>query len=133
MTNSVIPRANYPTNLNRVNVNAIDPVDTKKYFNNYFDVPIEVSSNIDSAIIAYFETIAETKESAQALASAVIYTSIKQGINPMSTLQEFKKMSPGELNDYTTMFLNFERIGTSYLGVSNTPRVNKYIERTILP
>lgn len=133
MSNSIIPRAEYPTNLSRINVNALDPLDTRKFFNNYFDVPIEVSSNIDSAIIAYFETITVTKEAAKALASAVIYTSVKQGIDPMSTLQEFKKMSPGELNDYTTMFLNFERVGTSYLGVSNVPKINKYIERSILP
>ena len=133
MSNSIIPRAEYPTNLNRVNLNAIDPLDTRKYFNNYFNVPIEVSSNIDSAVLAYFETITQTKEAARALASAVIYTSLKQGINPMSTLDEFKKMSPGELNDYTTMFLNFERVGTSYLGVSNVPKLNKYIERTIVP
>lgn len=133
MTNSIIPRADYPTNLDRINVNAVDPLDTRKFFNNYFDVPIEVSSNIDSAVIAYFETITVSKEAARALASAVIYTSVKQGIDPMSTLQEFKKMSPGELSDYTTMFLNFERVGTSYLGVSNVPKINKYIERSILP
>jgi hypothetical protein len=51
----------------------------------------------------------------------------------MSTLDEFKKMPIGELNDYLVMFLNLERKGTSYLGVINAPKINKYVERTILP
>lgn len=124
---------NYPTNLDPINQNSLVPRDVDKYFNNWFDIPVEVSSNIDSTIIAYFEQITDTKESAQALASAVIYTSVKQGINPMETLKEFQRLPPGELDAYTTLFLNFERVGTSYLGITNQPKLNRYIERTILP
>jgi hypothetical protein len=94
---------------------------------------VQVSSNVDAAVIAYFEQITDNIAGARALASAVIYTSLKQGIDPMSTLDEFKKMPIGELNDYLVMFLNLERKGTSYLGVINAPKINKYVERTILP
>jgi hypothetical protein len=128
----LITRANYPTNLSEINTNPLTPRDVGKYFNNYFDIPVNVSSNVDSAIVAYFEQITSTKESAKALASAVIYTSLKQGIDPMATLQEFQKLSPGELDAYTAMFLNFERVGTSYLGINNSPQLNKYIQRTII-
>jgi hypothetical protein len=83
-------------------------------------------------VVAYFEQIAENKESARALASAVIYTAIKQGINPMTALDEFKKIPPGDLNTYTALFLNFERIGTSFLGIKNRPQQNKYVTRAIL-
>ena len=124
-------RAKEPTNLNQINLNAIEAKDTYKYFNNFFDIPVEVSSNVDAAIVAYFEQIAENKDAARALASAVIYTSVKQGINPMETLKEFQRLPKGELDAYTAMFLNFERKGTSYLGVSNQPQVNKYIQRAI--
>lgn len=122
-----------PTNISGVNLNTLDPRNAAKYFNNYFDIPITVSSNVDAAIVAYFEQITENKDSARALASAVIYTSIKQGTNPMQTLQEFQKLPIGELDLYTALFLNFERVGTSYLGVSNFPVLNKYIARTIRP
>jgi len=130
---SNLQRAEYPTNTSGINTNAIQDRDVKKYFNNFFNVPTTVSSNIDSAIIAYFETIADNKDSARALASAVIYTSVKQGLNPMETLQEFMKLPSNELDAYTAMFLNFERVGTSYLGISNQPVLNKYIQRAILP
>jgi hypothetical protein len=126
-------RAKEPTNLGQINLNAIETKDTNKYFNNFFEIPVEVSSNVDSAIVAYFEQVTDNKESARALASAVIYTSVKQGLNPMETLKEFQKLPKGELDAYTAMFLNFERKGTSYLGLSNQPQVNKYIQRSIRP
>jgi hypothetical protein len=126
-----VDRARYPTNLTKINTNATFPKDTKKYFNNYFDIPVTVSSNIDSAITAFFERLTDNKDSARALASSVIYTSLKQGIDPMATLDEFKKLAPGELDVYTALFLNFERKGTSYLGIVNEPEVDKYIQRSI--
>jgi len=122
-----------PTNLEQVNLNALVEKNVQKYFNNFFDIPIEVSSAIDSVIVSYFETITENKEAARMLASAVIYTSIKQGTNPLETLKEFQKLPRGELDDYTTLFLNLNRVGTSYLGTTNQPTINRYILRTILP
>ena len=126
-------RAKYPTNIESINTNYLNTRDTTKFFNNYFDIPVQVSSNVDSAIVSYFETITENTEAARALASAVIYTSVKQGIDPMSTLDEFKKLPNGELDAYTAMFLNFERVGTSYLVITNLPQINKYISRCIRP
>lgn len=125
-------RASQPTNFSQVNLNALIERDTQKFFNNFFEIPVEVSSNVDSAVVAYFETVAESKETARQIASAVIYTSIKQGIDPMETLAEFKKLDPGELDSYTALFLNFDRVGTSYLGLKNSPTVNKYVQRAIL-
>jgi len=126
-----IVRAKEPTNLAQINLNAFNPRDANRYFNNFFEIPVEVSSNVDAAIIAYFEQISDNKESARALASAVIYTSVKQGLNPMETLKEFQQLPQGELDAYTAMFLNFERKGTSYLGISNQPEINKYVQRSI--
>lgn len=127
------PQNTYPTNLRGINTNAIDPPDTTSFFNNYFNFPIEVSSNVDAAIIAFFEKIADNQESARALASAVIYTALKQGVNPMGVIDEFKKLPPGDLNTYTALFLNTERVGTSFLGLKNRPVQNKYVTRAILP
>jgi len=133
MIQTQYPEVPYPTNLTRIDTNAINPPATDNFFNNYFNFPIEVSSNVDAAIVAHFEQITDNKESARALASAVIYTAIKQGVNPMSALDEFKKIPLGELNTYTTLFLNFERVGTSFLGLKNRPQQNKYVARAILP
>ena len=133
MVQTTYPQNPYPTNLSRINTNAVAPPSTDKFFNNFFNFPVEVSSNIDAAVVAYFEQIADNKESALALASAVIYTAVKQGISPMSALDEFRKIPPGDLSAYTALFLNFERVGTSFLGLKNQPVQNKYVTRAILP
>lgn len=127
------PQIPYPTNLTRVNTNFNDPPNVDRFFNNYFNFPVEVSTNVDAAIVAHFEQITDNKESARALASAVIYTAIKQGINPMSVLDEFRQIPAGDLDTYTALFLNYERIGTSFLGLKNRPAQNKYVTRAILP
>lgn len=133
MVQTSYPQTPYPTNLAKINTNAINPPNADSFFNNFFNFPINVSPNVDSAIVAHFEQIADNKESAIALASAVIYTAIKQGVDPMSALDEFKKIPAGELSTYTALFLNFERVGTSFLGLNNNPAQNKYVTRAILP
>ena len=106
---------------------------TPEYFNNYFKQQINVSENANDAIFSFFEKITDNKESAIALANAVIYTSRSQGMDPMVTLDQFAKLEKTQLSSYICMFLNFNRIGTSLLGINNQPIQNKYIERSILP
>jgi hypothetical protein len=105
--------------------------DTTTYFNNFYLPEIAVSQNVDDAIIGYFEKVTDTKQAAKALAGAVILTSLSQNLNPMEVLQKFAAMPANQLNDYLTMFLNLNRIGTSYLGINNAPKTSKYVERLI--
>lgn len=119
------------TNLQQVTLDAGS--DPNKYFNNYFEQTIDLTAEQNDAVIGYFEKISDNKESAIALASAVIYTSHKQGINVMEILDQFSKYSRDELNAYLCMFLNLNRVGTSLLGISNSPIKNKYVERQIRP
>jgi hypothetical protein len=118
-------------NLGTIDINSRS--NASNFFNNLTLPSISVSQNVDDAIIGYFQQVAENKEAAKALASAVILTSVSQGIDPMETLQQFMKMGKAELNGYLTMFLNLNRVGTSYLGISNQPVTGKYVARTILP
>lgn len=118
-------------NLGTIDINSRSSA--SNFFNNLTLPSISVSQNVDDAIIGYFQQVAENKEAAKALASAVILTSVSQGIDPMETLQQFMKMGKAELNGYLTMFLNLNRVGTSYLGISNQPVTGKYVARTILP
>ena len=114
-------------------VNLANNSTTQQYFNNIAINIGSVGNNVNDAIVGYFtdQTNGNT-QAAQALASAVIYTSLAQGVDPMQTLQEFIKIPKGELNIFLATFLNLNRIGTSYLGTSNRPLVNKYVQRAIL-
>lgn len=103
------------------------------YFNNFFQPLFDVSQVVDDTVVTYFEKITSNRVSARAMAGALIYTAKAQNLDPMVVLQQFASMSPGKLNDYTTMFLNLNRVGTSLLGISNAPIINKYVSRMILP
>lgn len=103
------------------------------YFNNLSFVPLDISTNVSHAVQSFFESYTDNKRSAEILASAVIFTSVSQGVDPMQTLDEFLQLPPGELNEFLITFLNFNRIGTSLLGVKNTTRsVNQFVKRSIL-
>lgn len=124
---------NQSYNLNPIDMSVNGSTDPNKYFNNYFNPTFQVSTNVDAAILSYFEGICDNPAAAKILASAVIYTSYTQKIDPMQTLTEFTKIPKSDLNNYLTMFLNLQRVGTSYLGITNQPLTNKYISRAILP
>jgi hypothetical protein len=122
-------------------LNNIGPIDIRStaagitpsaYFNNLSLPPGYVTQDIDDAVQSFFEGITGSRDTAQVLASAVIYTSAAQGINPMVTLREFQNVSPGQINQYMTVFLNLNRYGTSLLGTINQPFVNQFIQRAIL-
>lgn len=104
------------------------------FFNNYFVTPATVSANKNDAVVAFFERQTNgNKQSAAILASTVVYTAMAQGVDPMSIVQQFQALKPGELDLYLAMFLNLNRVGTSLVGVNNQPVQNKYIARAILP
>lgn len=115
------------------NLDNIQQDATASYFNNFFKPTFDVSQGVNDSVTSFFEKIASTKESAKAMAGALIYTAKAQNLDPMVVLQQFSAMPPGQLNDYTTMFLNLNRVGTSLLGISNAPLTNKYVARMILP
>jgi hypothetical protein len=123
---------------NAANTSLVDLSNNKnttagKFFNNYFVTPNTISSNQNDAVVAYFEQLTDNKQSAAILASTVIYTAMSQAVDPMSIIQQFQALKPGELNLYLAMFLNLNRVGTSLVGVNNSPIQNKYITRAILP
>lgn len=122
---------NNPSNLTKVNLNNLTG-DGSKYFNNYFNQTINISTAKDDAVVSYFEKICDNKESALALASAVIYTARVQNIEVMAVLDEFKKLSSEQLGAYVSYFLNLSRVGTSLIGVQNNTIKNKYVIRTII-
>jgi hypothetical protein len=120
-------------NIGPISNDVTDPAfNASRYFNNLAGPSINVRQDAGDAVQNYFEKITGNKDSAAILASAVIYTSAAQGMDPMQTLSEFQRMPPGEVNDYIAVFLNLNRLGTSLLGINNRPFVNQFVVRNIL-
>jgi hypothetical protein len=106
--------------------------DARKYFNNFYTIPFNVSADTDAAIISFFEQYTNNKTSAKNLASAVLYTAMAQNINPLTVLSDFQSLPKGQLNDYLIAFLNINRVPTSTIGVRGSTQTSPYISRTIL-
>jgi hypothetical protein len=121
-----------PNNLQSPSYQVNNYSSTEQFFNNFFTADYNISPDANDAIVSYFENFTDNVESAQALAAAVIYTSLSQEVEPMETLQQFSKLPEGTINEYLALFLNLNRVGSSLLGVSITPTTNPYVTRTIL-
>lgn len=107
---------------------------TTNYFENFFNNATKgTSSNVNEAIIGYFQSVTGSVESGTTLAGSVLYVALDQGLDPMTLIDDFRKMGPQELNAYLTMVLNLNRVGSSLLGLSNSPQLNAYIQRAVLP
>lgn len=122
-----------PSNTSVVDISENSSGQAPVFFNNFYQPAFTVSQNVNDTILAYFEKVTDGKEAAAIMASAVIYTSLAQGIDPLETLEKFSTMSSEDLNAYVAMFLNLNRVGTSYLGINNRPRTGKYVARMIRP
>lgn len=117
-----------PSNLNSSGTNK-----TTRYFNNFFIPSYTVSQNTNDAILSFFEQQTGSVASAKLLAQAVIDTAQSQREDPLLVLDQFQKMPQGQLNAILALYLNTSRVGTSLLGLKNTPPTSSYVSRTIIP
>lgn len=106
--------------------------DARKYFNNFYNSGFNVSAGVNDAMLGFFEQYAQNKSAAKNLASAVLYTSLAQGLDPMQVLSDFGKLPKGQLNNYLVAFLNSNRVPTSFLGTKTSTKTSPYITRSIL-
>jgi len=68
---------------------------TTEYFNNYFEDLLTTSPSINDAVVGYFQSVTGEEESGRTLAATVIYTALSQGLDPMSLIDEFRKLKAG--------------------------------------
>lgn len=66
---------------------------TTEYFNNFFKNGLSVSQNVDNAVLGYFESITGSTDTARVMASTVLYTALSNGIDPMTIVDELRKLS----------------------------------------
>ena len=120
---------------NTTNISTVDlsGTNTKQYFNNFNNLPpINFSADQFDAFISFFETTTDNRESAEQLASAIIYTSKQQNIPPMTMLDQFRALRGAELTQAMALFLNYYRFGSSLIGVSTVVQSNQYIKRAVI-
>lgn len=122
-----------PNNLNKTSVRSDLTSSSATFFNNYYQPGFVVSGTDNEIVIGYFEKITNNRASAELLASSVIYTSLVQNSDPLQIIERLRNLEDTEALAYITMFLNLNRVGSSFLGLHNKPRTSKYVSRLIRP
>lgn len=120
-------------NLTRVSNRQDLTSEANQFFNNYFQPNFNISQDLNTAILSVFEKITLNAESAKILASSVVYTSMVQKVPVMQVVDRLRSMTVDESANYLSLFLNLNRVGTSFVGVHNRPKIGKYVQRSILP
>jgi hypothetical protein len=105
--------------------------DANKSFNNYYSIPLDITSNVNDALVSFFQQQTNNATAAQMMAAAVTYTAMAQKISPMQVLDNFRKLSQGELTQYVAAFMNTTRVPTSAIGISQPRKTNSYVQRTL--
>ena len=66
---------------------------TANYFQNQNGNVVGISPNSNNLIVGYFQQLTGDVDTGNNLAAAVIYSALQQGIDPVSVVEELKKIS----------------------------------------
>jgi hypothetical protein len=88
------------------------PNDASQFFNNFNNTALNVSQNVDDAVIGFFESITGDSQAARVLASTVLYTALTQGLDPMTFVDELKALKSGKRIEHKTPIDRVQVIST---------------------
>ena len=90
------------------------PQSTTAFFNNYYTQTPGVSAATNDTVIAYFQSITGDVDAGKTLAAAVIYTATQQNLDPVSLVEELKKLSDKNLANLPVITPLTETVITEY-------------------
>lgn len=89
---------------------------TLRSFNTYYSKPIEITSDVLSAMSGFFQNKGFDITSADTISMIIIEQSKKDNYNPMTILDTLKGLNNIEISAIVTEILNYNRYKTSFLG-----------------
>lgn len=95
-------------------VNPDQTQSTTDFFNNYYTQSLGVSSATNDTVVSYFQSITGDADAGRTLAGAVLYTAVQQNIDPISIVQELKKISDKNKIDVPVITPLTETVITQY-------------------
>jgi hypothetical protein len=105
---------------------------TVKFFDSYYQVPIEINGTSYTAIKGFFETKGFNAVSAESVASIILIQSKKDGLNPFDIIDTLTGFTDVEISALVGEILNYNRLKTSWLGITTVLTPANEIQRNIL-
>ena len=106
---------------------------TVRYFDRYFNSPIELDNQSTEAIKAYFEKRGFLPASAESIALIILTQAKTDNLNAAIIMDSLSGLNDVELSGLVSEILNYNRFKSSTLGIYITPTASDEIQRNILP
>jgi len=90
---------------------------TTKFFDSYYQLPVELNNTTLTAIQGFFETRGWGSLAAESVAIIITAQARKDNLNPFQILDTLKGLSDVQLSSLVGEILNYNRFKTSSLGV----------------
>ena len=121
------------SNLPLAGRNTSNDASVGSFYQGYYKTDIPVSGAVYDAVLTFFlRRTNGDRTAAEALTSSVMVIALNRGIEPMSIIDDFKKLQDdAAFKAAIVSFLNSDRRPTSKLGYAATPLVNEYVVRNI--
>jgi len=103
---------------------------TTKFFDSFYQVPVEINNTTLTAIKGFFETKGYGSDAAESVAVIITVQAKRDNLNPFQILDTLTGLNNVQLSALVGEILNFNRFKTSNLGVdliafpSDEPRRN---------
>lgn len=105
---------------------------TIKFFDDFYQVPVEINGTALTAMTGFFETKGFEKTSAESVAIIILTQAKRDNLNPFQILDTLGGLEELELSALVGEILNYNRFKTSSLGITSPPRPADEIQRNIL-
>jgi hypothetical protein len=119
--------------LPNVQENLDSAASTVRYFDRYFNSPIELDNQSTETIKAYFEKRGFLPSSAESIALIILTQAKKDNLNASIIMDSLSGLTDVELSGLVSEILNYNRFKSSTLGIYIAPTSSDEIQRNILP
>jgi len=106
---------------------------TLKVFNNFYSLPISISNNDLIAMTGYLESKGFDSNSAERTSIILLTQAANDGFSSMELLDTLKGIDSVEISGLVAEILNYNRIKTSFLGVSQPNTISEEVTRNVVP
>lgn len=105
---------------------------TIKFFDDFYQVPVEINGTALTAMTGFFETKGFEKNSAESVSIIILTQAKRDNLNAFQILDTLGGLDTLELSALVGEILNYNRFKTSSLGITSPPRPADEIQRNIL-
>lgn len=105
---------------------------TKKYFDQYFNTPVDIDNNFTVAITSFFEKRGFSSSSAESISLVILTQAKKDNLNPQQIVDSLSGLSNVEISGLVAEILNYNRFKSSSLGIYIEPSAADEVQRNIL-